>query len=520
MMTLTKRAAAVGLTLVLCVAAARLSVELIPFDMDEFIHFHALGCLAFPQSRALSGFDESCRALELTLPFSSTPLPLRSYAYNGSLPSIVFWPFWLAFKDPVSARVQGFFFLALLTLLISRISRTSLLSSALAVLVLPTFAFSLIVDLGATGFSLTAGAIAVLCLDRALQAPRTRNQVLWGLAAGLACASGAWAKLVFVWFLPGLAFWALARVAKRPEARPALWRAGLALTLVLGSATALLVFSRDSAGRPFKEVLSYSEPARKVKQVRRRALMLVDTVLDGTSVMPEFMRIPPASPDGLPRTLAVLLILYGLASPARSKVGVFLVAGLLSLMATATSQAAWGPHHVAFGAFFVVLALASALDRLRTRRSLAFGGASALVALVLGGLLYRLPQADIDPRVGFAKDRLLNSIRRSRLDSQCLQVHVSWGTYYISHLFGSPEQAVAFSRRHPLDASDADLLRESAGDKRCLLVVSEESEPRPALEAALGPARTEYREGSWRARLYDLDPGAHPTLGRALGGPG
>lgn len=512
-----KRAAALVIAAAACILAARISVSLIPFDMDEFIHFHALGCAAFPQSRELRDFNESCRDLELTLPFLSTPLPLRSYAYNGSLPSIVYWPFWFIFRDPVSARVQGFFFLAVLAWLISRVTETRLSSSFVAVLVLPAFAFSLIVDLGATGFSLAAGAIAILCLRRALDRPGGRSQALWGLAAGLFCAAGAWAKLVFAWFLPGLALWALARVAHRREARAALLRAGSALVLTLGALTALLLFSTDSAGRPFHEVLAYSEPAGTVKQIRRHTLILLQTLLDGASVMPEFVRVPPSVLDQVPGALALLLLVYGLASPIRSRVMVGLAAAILCLVTAATSQAAWGPHHAAFGGFFLVTALALALDHLRARHVHLFAAATVLVALILGGVAYRLPQSDIDPRVSFEKDRLLAWIRRAGLDEQCLQVHVSWGTYYISQLFGSPGQAVAFSRRYRLDASDADSLRAAAlVRKGCLVVISEDSDARPALEEALGTARTEHREGAWVARRYDL---SGPTSGLPNSGP-
>ena len=88
-------------------AAAWLSPRAIPYNMDEFVHYHALGCATSADARALPSIRDGCGYFDLRLPFTSTPLPLRAYYYIGSLPALPFYPFWRLVDDPVAARLAG-----------------------------------------------------------------------------------------------------------------------------------------------------------------------------------------------------------------------------------------------------------------------------------------------------------------------------------------------------------------------------------------------------------------------------
>ena len=60
-----------------------------------------------PLQRGLPSFRDGCGLYDLRLPFTTTPLPLRSYLYIGSVPALPFYPFWRLIGDPVAVRVQG-----------------------------------------------------------------------------------------------------------------------------------------------------------------------------------------------------------------------------------------------------------------------------------------------------------------------------------------------------------------------------------------------------------------------------
>ena len=155
-----------------------------------------------------------------------------------------------------------------------------------------------------------------------------------------------------------------------------------------------------------------------------------------------------------------------------------------------------------------MLALALALDGLGARGRLA---AAVIAAVYWASLGARLPAARTPFESSADKDRLLAFVRERGLDRATLQVHASWGTYYIAQLFGDPARMLVYSRR-VMDDPDrlrqmADLAREKG---RPLLLVSSRRWDRlhtPAVEAAFGRPRHTWQFGSWRAVEYGHPPG-------------
>jgi hypothetical protein len=157
-----------------------------------------------------------------------------------------------------------------------------------------------------------------------------------------------------------------------------------------------------------------------------------------------------------------------------------------------------------FALLFLVLALASALGP--PGHGLIPAGASAvLVGLFWASLLWRAPGVLIDPRSNFAKDRLLAWVRESGLDRSTVELHASWGTYYIAHLFGDPAQAVLFSRKFARDPGYLAQARELARSQgRGILLITGEPErlEKKVVEGALGPPLATHRFDNWWAWEY------------------
>ena len=136
----------------------------------------------------------------------------------------------------------------------------------------------------------------------------------------------------------------------------------------------------------------------------------------------------------------------------------------------------------------VVLALAVSLRRLGAERPFLVRGMAVVVAAYWLSLVARWPAATIDPRDSLGKDRLLAFVRSSGLDHRSVQLHVSWGTYYIAHLFGDSYAAAAVG-----------LLSDAVGSLQiALLIVS----PVLLLVAALLAMRA---LGSIRADMANMD---------------
>ncbi len=503
----------------LLLAAAWASPRAIPYDMDEFVHYHALGCAEAPLAREVPLIRDGCFYHDLALPLTRTLLPLRSYAYIGSLPSLPFYPFWRIIRDPVAVRVQGAVFFLLWAWLAVRLLRVHPGAVLVASLVYPVFLASVVVDEGPVGLAAILLLLALLAARRALDTVTRSGAAAWAVLAGFVLFLGVWVKLVFGWWLPAVALFAVAEAARRaPSFREALrcWGAAIvAGSLALVLPTLVLLASVDREGRTYAAAFRWSGVSAEPEAVESVAVRLWGYVVDGSLLAPRNILFLPSRLDLLPALVALGLLALGLsrgASRRRAVAGWALVAALTYALVAVSGHSRW-PHHFAFPLVFLVLALALALDAAGRRARLV---AAALVLVPWASLAARLPAATIPPESAREKDQLLAFVRTEGLDRTTLQVHSTWGTYYIAQLFGDRERMLVYVRSAPDDRVALERLREVAdAHGRPVLLISARRWERlqtPAVEEALGRAERSWQFGSWRALEYDaaLSPGRSP----------
>ncbi|HEV8254738.1 MAG TPA: hypothetical protein VGQ78_08285 [Vicinamibacteria bacterium] len=477
-------------------AAGFLSPRVIPYNMDEFVHYHALGCAAFPLSRTLNAYREGCGQYALRPPFSSTFLPLRSYLYIGSLPVVPFYPFWAALRDPVAARVQGMVFLAAASVLATRLLGVSLPAVALASAVLPLYPFAFLVDTGPVGISVVLLLGCLLAVRASLHSARPAAAVSWAALAGFLAFLGLWVKLVFAWWLPAIAAFALAR--GRLRTAPILAAVG---TFALPAAWLLCAHTLD--GNRYYDMASLGRISADPEAAAVVGSRLGTFVLHGAAMIPTTLAWPFIPLDVAPAVLAAAVIARGLADRAtRGETALWSLCALGVFAIALSSGRADAVHHVVYAIVFAVLAMAAALARSPRLWGIA---AATVVAVYWCSLAARLPWTRPTPGTSFGKDRLLAFVRESGLDQRTVQLHASWGTYYIAHLFGHHDQVVLFSKRFPDSEEMLHAVRAFATSRgRRLLLVSR----RPAkmhTEAemhVLGPPKAVYRFDDWWAAEY------------------
>ena len=475
--------------------------------MDEFAAYHALGCAVHPLSAQYHVFREGCGQYGLRPPLFPVALPLRSYLYIGSLPVLPFYPFWRLLDDPVAVRVQGGLFLLGAILLAGRLAAAYFPAAALAAFVLPVFVGSFLVDTGPVGLSVVLLFAAWLLLRRAGQAERPQRLAA---AAGFLCFLGVWTKLVFAWCLPGLALVGAAELgASRIDPRGRL-RAALAFAAAFAVPAAFLLLSRTADGTPYYEVLSVGRFSLEPRSVGGTAASLFEYLWNGSSIAPRSLAFPPSPADRLPLLTTVALLGYGLVSRARRAVALAGAAAVLTFGVTVLSGRALAAHHLAFALAFLLPALAAAGAAL-PRRGLVLAAASVLLGWCAMGA--RFSAVQVDPHSGADKDQLLAWIRESGKDRDTVQLHASWGTYYIAHLFGAREEIVLFSRKFAREPPYLEAARDLArAEKRGILLVSGEPERlRPdVVESVLGPPLADRRFGAWRVLEYEAGRTAAP----------
>jgi hypothetical protein len=494
----------------LLLVAAWASPRAIPYNMDEFVHYHPLGCATAELSRELPIIRDGCGYHDLALPFTTTPLPLRSYAYIGSLPSVPFYPFWRAFRDPVAVRVQGAAFFLLCGWLALRLLRVRPAALVTASLVFPVFLASFVVDEGPVALSAILLLSALLAARRALESGTGRGAVAWSALAGFALFLGLWVKLVFGWWLPAFALFALGAALRRaPTLGEAVrrWRGAIAAGLLaLLAPTLVLLASVDREGRPYAAAFRWSGVSAEPEAVESVAVRLWGYVTDASLLSPRNILLPASPVDVLPALLSLGLLAFGLARGAgrRREVAGWALAGALTFALVAASGHSRWPHHFAFPLLFLVMALAVALDALGRRGRLA---TATLVLVFWGSLASRLPAASVPPESAREKDQLLALVRQEGLDRTTLQVHSSWGTYYIAQLFGHPRRMIVYLRAAPDDPLQLERFREVARSHgRGVLLISARRWERlhtPEVERVLGPPLRSWSFGSWWAVEYD-----------------
>jgi hypothetical protein len=487
--------------------AAWLSPRVVPYNMDEFVHYHALGCATATRAPALPLIRDGCGFHDLRLPLTAAPLPLRSYLYIGSFPALPFFPFWRLFGDPVAARIAGACCFLAVTLLAGRLLRVRTAAIATASLVFPVWLVSFVVDEGPVGLCALLLLLSLLCARRALDAAPGARSAAWAAACGLALFLGLWTKLVFAWWLPVVATFLLEEMRRRrlplAAARrhvPALLTAAMCLTLPTG----VLLASVDRDGQPYAAALRQGRISADPGDVEAVALRLTQYLTDGALVAPRNVTLPGSPLDVLPLALSTgLLVLGGARTERRWELARWAAVSALTFALVASSEYSRWPHHFAFPLLPLVLALALALDALAPRERLA---ATAAVLLYWAALAVRLPQAQAPVESSPDKDRLLAFVRERRLDRDTLQIHSSWGTYYVAQLFGDPARMVVYARRVTDDLPRLNQLAEVARQHgRPIVLLSSRRLERlhtPAVEQLLGRPQHTWQFGPWWALEY------------------
>jgi hypothetical protein len=493
-------------------AAVWLSPRVVPYNMDEFVHYHALGCATAVHARELPSIRDGCGYYDLRLPFTSAALPLRSYYYIGSLPALPFYPFWRLFDDPVAVRLAGACCFLVCAFLAGRLLRVRASSILTASLVFPVWLVTFLVDEGPVGLSAALLLVALVAARRALQSPSAGVSAGWAAAAGFALFLGLWTKLVFAWWFPTVAVFVLLEarwqglsVAAAARRRLPALVAGVAFLVV---PTTLLLASVDRDGRPYAAALRQGGLSTEPEDVEAVAVRLVQYVTDGSLVAPRNLELPASPLDAMPLLLSAFLLVLGWRrAERRRELATWAILAVATFGFVAASGYSRWPHHFAFPLLPLVLALALAPERLARRERLAAAGLVAVFWVSLGA---RLPSARTPAESSADKDRLLAFVRQRGLDRATLQIHASWGTYYIAQLFGDPARMVVYARKVVDDPARLQQLGELAREQgRPLLLLSSRRWERlhtPAVEAALGRPLHTWQFGSWWAVEYHPPP--------------
>lgn len=173
--------------------------ELVPYNMDEFVFYHPIICHHYKYN-SLNTFRENCHGYDLNLLNTGLILPLRSYAYIGSFPAIYYYPMFLLWESPLSARFLGIIFLLIQSILLSKIFNIKYYYIFIGLVAFFPYFFQHIVDTGPVGFHITSVFLIYYLTINWFKKLKITYPILIAIVIFL----GIWTKLSYFWLIPGL----------------------------------------------------------------------------------------------------------------------------------------------------------------------------------------------------------------------------------------------------------------------------------------------------------------------------
>ncbi|MDO8468639.1 MAG: hypothetical protein Q7S29_02670 [Candidatus Peribacter sp.] len=453
--------------LVISVLLVTLLSLILPFTMDEFSQFSPIICHYYPYN-ALNVFREACGLYDLRIPLpvlNNMHLPLRAFYYVGSVQALIYFPLFLLWKSPLSARLLGMIWL---------IAEASVLSILFPGIRRRWFFFGLIgfffyflmhvVDRGPIGPQFFFAFLSYWLICQWINTLRLRY-VVWLVIITVA---GLWLKLSFIWIMVGVAMVSTSYFLQRwrmvfatPQStRKFLWQAAVGL-LVLALLWYVIFFAQMNDGVRYYKIMGL-EGMLSWKELLQGEVFSSHSWgilwnMWHANALGKWEQILPPTAQSIAYTLVTILSLpilaLGLMATRRLTIrqiiepAVFYAAFLVVLSLILLSKTAWAIHHIMLAFPFLILSFASLFDACRHSMRKMWAGwyVVGCMLLAVNGIAYatyfRQPI-----RVGdsFSRQVMHEVLYDHTLSSRYIYVIVDFGMYFYQGLYGNRDQSVLF----------------------------------------------------------------------------
>jgi hypothetical protein len=419
------------------------SVGYVPPDMDVFNQAHRLACLY--QHAHLHELLEGCHNYRIDV----GPLSYhRAYRYVGVTSSVLNFPFWWAWRSPLSYFVAGLLFLVGFSVMIVRAFR---LESRYLLIPLCYFpiSYSFIHDTGPVRLALLSFPLILLLLRGVFEAPRQTRRLLCASGAAFLMAISVEDKTFYLLLLPTLTFFAAAwRVQAISIGGLAADLARTRLPIVFGASLfALLVgtllFVGTTEGQTYWDYLSTATERHPVRRVAKRLVAFMLAFPMYAERVFEIPRVLLLSSSVFTLGCAAWLLSSALREKSirqrsLSLWGWSLIAGTLVFL---TTRAPFNSHHFVF-LHLPVLAVILLVARSSNRR---FVVALTLVLVLNISAMAILGASRIRPPAARERSDVFRYLSQPDIASNNVINFSSWGAYYQQALYGHDSQLVTFA---------------------------------------------------------------------------
>jgi len=428
--------------------------------MDEFCHYHPIISRHYKYN-VLNTFRENCRSYDLNLLNTGLILPLRAFAYEGSSSSLYYYPLFLIWKDPRSARFFGLLFLLVQSLLLARIFNLRYEYILLFLLCFFPYFFQHLVDTGPINFTTTSIFLLYWLMIKWI----TNWKLKYPLIMAVTIFLGIWAKLTYFWLLPGIGilFLTLLLGGGKLPSRSDCKKIGLQMLSSVFLLIALLSFIFLSTSPYDSSSFPYIEQITDSKWLSIQQLFQINIIKERGVWKALFnpfeatQRIFVVKAPNLMTKLYVGFIL--LSVPVcllalrinrfeKIKPSLIYFAGAVTFVITLLIQRAWAMHHTVLSFPFLILSILSTIDLLRKYHPKKFPiivSASFIVFAVLNSYFFiNFPKQQIRAHDDWSKMKIHKILQDQQLAKDYFYVVVDWGMYYYQGLYGPDSQSVLY----------------------------------------------------------------------------
>lgn len=442
--------------------------KVVPYNMDEFIHYHSIICHHYKWN-ALNTFRESCNGYDLNLLNTGLILPLRAFYYSGSFPAFYYYPIFLIWKNPLSARFLGMLFLLIQSFILSRLFKLKPYQIFVGVVIFFPYFFQHVVDTGPVGFHITAVILIYALFKEWLKTFKLYIPILISLLVFF----GIWIKLTFFWLLPGIVgmflfeLWLNKETVLTPEKKKILYKQILLCVGLVGLLCYALIYSSNPHNphdRPLLNQILGSQSYKYQEFVHSnwRDFGIVKAFLNPLEATKRIYDVAGIHSVAYLydffvylSTPLILFFLYR-SNPKYKKEllvsAVFYLLFLLTVVIILRTKASFWMHHAILAFPFLVLSIVSTMSFLWNNMEVSVKSRGIVIRWVALFILlnsfffltFKEQPLTIRGENDPSRIKLNKLLSESELSKKYLYVVIDWGMYYYQGLYGDKNQSVLY----------------------------------------------------------------------------
>ncbi len=461
-----------------------LFAHFVPYNMDEFSLYHTLACHYYPNN-LLNTFRVGCLEFDLMLPFTKVYLPLREYTYMGSLTSVYFTPIFLIWKNPESVRFMGIIFLALESILYSKLFNLKFKYIFIGLTVFFPYFFQHIVDTGVVGFQITLFLTSLLLIRTWVK----KKNIIFPFLSFLLIFLGVWTKLTFIWFIPAFLILLAIEVLKDTNGYRKLLVQFTISVLVIASLFAYLFASQDRNGKLFLEEF-FSDSRTRITSIKSFLLAFRPDWILSSPVIKAVINPYESTQriyDPISKPLFsvfydvfvffLLPLIWVKSKNARSII--FYLLFWVTLLFIYRSGRSWSIHHAILAYPFLIMSFLS-LAKSLNKKLLIF---VIVIFVLLNSFLFLTFSKQKIPLANDFSAQIVNTeLNNEELGNKYIYVIVDWGMYYFQSLYGPKNQTALYFE--PLDSKNQieEIKKIAKTENKNIIFVYNSADPKSSMQ--------------------------------------